>query len=198
MLLLRTVKNNKGGVTVCILQTTENLCCLRGEHKLPNWRFMQEISLESSSLLVPGTHWRIVQKWVKGGGREQVIVGKEMKRKWYVQSQGAPPMSWGLPQSSWNHLAGVKGAYLWTPLTLTCFPKHCGHIFGFIIQCCSASVLGSVIKLLIFTLCSLNVCFGSKRLLPCLHHCLAFTFSHMCVCAAIQQCEVKVMLVSRF
>jgi hypothetical protein len=62
MLLLRTVKNNKGGVTACILQTTENLCCLGGEHKLPNWRFMQEISLESSSLLVPGTHWKIALK----------------------------------------------------------------------------------------------------------------------------------------
>jgi hypothetical protein len=61
MFLLKTVKNNKGGVTVCILQTTENLCCC-GEHKLPNWRFMQEISLESSSLLVPGTHWKIALK----------------------------------------------------------------------------------------------------------------------------------------
>ncbi len=106
-------ENNKGGVTVCILQTRENLCCLGGEHKLPNWRFMQEISLESSSLLVPGTHWKIALKWVKGGSRERLIMGNKLKRKWYVQNQGVQQVSQALLQSLWTHLAGAKGNYLW-------------------------------------------------------------------------------------
>jgi hypothetical protein len=116
-----SLENSKAGIKVVVQyivlfsKRQQNISIVFGEQKLPNWRSVQEISLESSSLLVPGTLWRTVQKWVKGGGREEVTVVKDMKKKWYVQSPGVQLTSQVLPQSSWNHLAGAEGAHLWTP-----------------------------------------------------------------------------------
>jgi hypothetical protein len=116
-----SLENSKVGIKVVVQYSVlfskrqQNISIVFGEQKLPNWRSVQEISLESSSLLVPGTLWRIVKKWVKGGGREEVTVVKDMKKKWYVQNPGVQLTSQVLPQSAWNHLAGAEGTHLWTP-----------------------------------------------------------------------------------